>query len=73
MRLLTLLIFVAVAPFLLVLFRALCVRTVAGDEAVAVCSGFPTADLKDLLNAVLTPVVALVGAATGFYFGEKKG
>jgi len=29
-------------------------------------------DLESLLCAVLTPLVGLVGAATGFYFGEKS-
>lgn len=29
-------------------------------------------DLKELLTIVLGPLIALVGAATGFYFGEKK-
>lgn len=29
-------------------------------------------DLKELLTIVLGPIIALVGAATGFYFGGKK-
>jgi hypothetical protein len=29
--------------------------------------------LKTLLQILFTPVVGLVGAATGFYFGEKSG
>jgi hypothetical protein len=29
-------------------------------------------DLKELLTVILSPLVALVGAATGFYFGEKS-
>jgi hypothetical protein len=29
-------------------------------------------DLKELLTIVLGPLIALVGAATGFYFGERK-
>lgn len=29
-------------------------------------------DLKELLTIILSPLVALVGAATGFYFGEKN-
>jgi uncharacterized membrane protein YeaQ/YmgE (transglycosylase-associated protein family) len=28
-------------------------------------------DAKDLLGVLLSPVVGLVGAATGFYFGER--
>lgn len=73
LRLLTLLSLIAIAPFLLLLFRALCFRAVAGEDPAAVCAGFPVVDMQELLTAVFTPVVALVGAATGFYFGEKKG
>lgn len=29
-------------------------------------------DLKELLTILVSPVVALVGAAVGFYFGEKS-
>ena len=29
-------------------------------------------EIKDLLGVVLTPVVALVGSALGFYFGGKS-
>ena len=32
----------------------------------------PMGDLKELLTIILGPLVALVGAATGFYFGGKK-
>jgi hypothetical protein len=31
------------------------------------------ADLKDLLAVLLGPIAALVGSATGFYFGGKSG
>lgn len=72
MTLIWLLVMLASAPFLLILFRAICLRATGGGEDPAVCTGFPAVDLMELLNAVLTPVVALVGAATGFYFGEKK-
>ena len=30
------------------------------------------ADLKQLLELVFTPVVTLVGAVTGFYYGERS-
>ena len=30
-----------------------------------------TAGLKDITSGLLTPVVGLVGAVTGFYFGAK--
>jgi hypothetical protein len=29
-------------------------------------------DLKDLTEALIAPVAGIVGAVTGFYFGEKK-
>lgn len=32
----------------------------------------PEPEIKDLLGVVLTPVVALVGSALGFYFGGKS-
>lgn len=32
-----------------------------------------SADLKSILELVFTPVVALVGSATGFYFGGRSG
>lgn len=35
--------------------------------------GLKFADLKDLFTIVLTPTTALVGAATGFYYGGKSG
>jgi hypothetical protein len=69
-QLLTLLTVLTLAPFVLALARGLCVRAVADAGA---CSGFPEIDLMALMQLVFTPVVALVGAATGFYFGEKKG
>jgi hypothetical protein len=69
LRLLTLLTLLTFAPFALALARGLCVR-VAGLDA---CSGFPDVNVTELMQLVFTPVVALVGAATGFYFGEKKG
>lgn len=31
-----------------------------------------TASIKQLLELMLTPIIGLVGAATGFYFGEKS-
>jgi uncharacterized membrane protein YeaQ/YmgE (transglycosylase-associated protein family) len=29
-------------------------------------------DLRILLGVVFTPIVGLVGAATGFYYGERR-
>lgn len=70
MMLLRLLVVVVVAPFVLVAGRG--VYLCWGSSGI--CSAFPTVDdVLDLIQLVLTPVVALVGAATGFYFGERKG
>lgn len=73
--LVALLIGVAAAPFLLILVRGVCVAADANTASLAAstCAGLPAVDLIEVLQLVLTPVVALVGAATGFYFGEKSG
>jgi hypothetical protein len=31
------------------------------------------ADREGLLNVIFTPLIGLLGAVTGFYFGERKG
>ena len=36
-----------------------------------VFGGYPTLEAVDLLGVLLSPLVALVGAATGFYYGGK--
>ena len=72
MRLVGLLIAVALAPFVIIFLRAICVATEAsGGIAPESCTGFDGLDVMGVMQLVLTPVVALVGAATGFYFGEK--
>jgi hypothetical protein len=67
-RLLGLLVVTILAPYALMLVRAACLL---GGPA-AVCAGFPALAGNEVLTATITPVVALVGAATGFYFGEKR-
>lgn len=37
-----------------------------------ICRRIPVVTLKDVLDTVLTPLVGLVGAVTGFYFGDSK-
>ncbi len=60
------------APFALALVRGLCVGLQSGlGWPSATCLGFPRVELIETLQLVLTPAVALVGAATGFCFGEK--
>lgn len=59
-----------VAPFGLILVGATCDGLFPTSEA---CKRIPTVPLKDLLETLLTPIVGLVGAVTGFYFGENKG
>ena len=33
---------------------------------------FQFADLKELLHILIPPVIGIVGAVSGFYFGEKS-
>ena len=42
--------------------------------AALVAAFFPTVttSMKDMLGLVFTPTIALVGAATGFYFGQTR-
>ena len=56
-----------VAQALVLLLAVLCILPFIGAFA-----GAKTQDLKMVLELVLTPVVGLVGAVTGFYFGEKS-
>ncbi|RMF40235.1 MAG: hypothetical protein D6754_03655 [Alphaproteobacteria bacterium] len=69
MILLWLLFIVIVTPFVLIALRWSCF-SIFGAES---CSTFPDIDVLALLEKVLTPLVGLVGAVTGFYFGERKG
>ena len=56
-------------PFVLLALRTGC-RMLYPDQAV--CTAFPVQELIDTVNLLLTPVIGLVGAVTGFYFGENK-
>lgn len=69
MMLIYLLVAIAVAPYVLLLLPALCIAL----GGVETCKALPAIPLADLLGTLLTPVVGLVGAVAGFYFGEKKG
>lgn len=53
---------VSIAGLSLIVGAWLALRTENGIEA-----------LKIVLELILTPIVGLVGAVTGFYFGEKSG
>jgi hypothetical protein len=58
----------ALAAILLVLLAA-----VIGLAWLALWADIATEpEIKDLLSVMLTPVVALVGSALGFYFGGKS-
>jgi hypothetical protein len=59
-----------VAPFALILVGATCDGLFPASDA---CKRIPTVPLQDLLETLLTPIIGLVGAVTGFYFGENKG
>ena len=39
---------------------------------VALFCGFFPSDIKDILTVILSPTVALVGSALGFYFGTDN-
>jgi len=34
-------------------------------------TGISVADLKDIIETLIAPVAGVVGAVTGFYFGER--
>jgi hypothetical protein len=59
-----------IAPFVLILVGATCDGLFPASDS---CKRIPTVPLKDLLETLLTPIIGLVGAVTGFYFGENKG
>ena len=69
MLLVWLLVGVVAGTFLLTLGKAVCV----GAGGTAMCSSLDVVEVRTLIEMLLTPVVALVGAVTGFYFGESKG
>lgn len=54
---------IGLTVLLAVVVLAVVGATVFGD--------YPVAEAKELLSVVLAPLVALVGAATGFYYGGK--
>jgi hypothetical protein len=70
MTLVWLLVFISLAPFVLALLPAVCAAVEA--EGGATCAKLPAVGLAEILDKVLTPLVGLVGAVAGFYFGEKK-
>lgn len=72
--LIVLLMALSLVPFVLILVRGVCVAAETNVASVpdGTCSGLPDVALMEVLTLVFTPVVALVGAATGFYFGEKS-
>ncbi len=67
LRLVWLLGFVVVGGLLLTLVPPLCARA-----GVAACGDFSVEDIKPMVEALITPLVGLVGAVTGFYFGSNK-
>ena len=60
---------VVVVPFVLILFGVGCDALGPGSD---ICRRIPVVPLKDVLDTVLTPLVGLVGAVTGFYFGDRE-
>ena len=70
LSLIALLAVVVVVPFVLILLGVGCDALGPGSD---ICRRIPVVTLKDVLETVLTPMVGLVGAVTGFYFGDSKG
>ena len=69
MLLVWLLIGIVAGAFLLLVAKGICL----GAGATAMCSAFDVVEVRTIIEMLLTPVVGLVGAVTGFYFGENKG
>lgn len=70
LRLVSLLAVIVVAPFALLLLGIGCDALGPGSD---ICRRIPVVTLKEVMDSLLTPMVGLVGAVTGFYFGENKG
>ncbi|MFQ5565674.1 MAG: hypothetical protein ACE5EU_04855 [Paracoccaceae bacterium] len=63
-----LLVGIVIGGFAIVIGKAVCV----GVGGTTMCDSLKVADVRPLIEMLLTPIVGLVGAVTGFYFGEKK-
>ncbi|KWF35824.1 hypothetical protein [Burkholderia diffusa] len=62
-----------IAFWLLGLLTGLLVAAALGFGGLFFTAGKPTFDeLKSLVELILTPLLTLVSAATGFYFGSQK-
>ena len=60
---------VVIGPYILILGGVIC--DAIGSDTPA-CNRLPGMTLKEATDTLLTPLVGLVGAVTGFYFGENK-
>lgn len=56
-------------PFVILSLRTGCRLLSQGPD---ICSLLTITEITDTVNLLLTPVIGLVGAVTGFYFGENK-
>jgi len=70
LRLVGLLIGICAGTFVIVIAPAVC--EFVGGDAVAKCAKLSISEVETVLQLLLTPVVGLVGAVTGFYFGERQ-
>lgn len=66
--LLALLSFIVFSSFLCLAFAG----AILTNSAWTLKYGFQFDQLKSLLDVIFGPIIALVSAATGFYFGEKS-
>ena len=69
LRLVSLLAVIIVAPFVMILLGVGCDALGPGSD---ICRRIPVITLKEVMDTLLTPMVGLVGAVTGFYFGDSK-
>jgi len=69
LTLIKLLVGVVAGGFLLVVAKVACL----GFGGTTMCDALSVVEVRPLIEMFLTPIVGLVGAVTGFYFGGKKG
>lgn len=57
---------------IIALILVCCLFTIVLFALILILTRVDIEKIKDTLELILSPVVGLVGAVTGFYFGEKQ-
>jgi O-antigen/teichoic acid export membrane protein len=57
---------------MIALILTICLIAIVLFTLIMILTGVDIEKTKDTLELILSPVVGLVGAVTGFYFGEKQ-